>query len=412
MAPSSNAAQAAYRKRAERYENESYYRAIRIINITIGKHAVFAGSITLEEPLRDRKAKARSDEDLLASVTAQYDAGNVAAYWADDSIKRTKAHDDILGAGVAWRERDEQGYWAWQTQSFPLGLETGSVTDTKLFGIAAALGLAVERIGSISVVKVFSDSQTVLRGIQRSDIWSLGRAVSSPWALEDVYNHAEVLTKAGVGVELVWVKGHAWSIGNIKADGAAAEAARSQLGMKRRWIRKEDASTEMVRGGRDSVEEWLARQNRHWILEGTKPCNDDEARGDEEGAASDGSADMEITSEEEHTPYAAARPARGRRLDSKPTTLYLPETPFHPPTHTLLLLIGRCCLSVNNRYTPPTFSVLFRCHSNLFIPTSAPLLQCPAYLLLSTFRRERGRSLPHTDDPWTSLPAAMVLHVR
>jgi hypothetical protein len=164
----------------------------------------------------------------------------------------TSAHDPVLGAGVAWQVRDEQGSWAWASKSFVLGLKTGSVMDTELFGIRAALGLAVERIGTLEAVKVFSDSVNVLDLIGRGEIWALGPAVSLPWTLEDVYNHAAVLTK------------------------------------------------EVARGGTDTVEEWLWRKNKFWIMEGKKPRDDAQARGDDEGeAASDEFAEMDISSKEE-----------------------------------------------------------------------------------------------------------------
>jgi ribonuclease HI len=118
---------------------------------------------------------------------------------------------------------------------YSLGVNTGTSEDAELFGIAAALHLAAEKAKKdrgVRHVRVLSDCVRVMQGIQRGSITHLGPAVSSPWALQQVYDNADILVGLGVKVELVWVKGHAQSEGNCGADAAATEVVQIQKGNK------------------------------------------------------------------------------------------------------------------------------------------------------------------------------------
>jgi hypothetical protein len=146
----------------------------------------------------------------------------------------------------------------------------------------------------------------ILQDIEEGTIRNLGPAISSPWALEDVYGLTDFLVDSGVVVELVWVKGHAYSEGNIRADLAAGEASQNQLDASTGnygWNRKQHVPAQIAEMGPDSVDKWYWRVNKAWISAGMNESDAQrfeqerkiEGCHGEEDAESEGSADMDCS---------------------------------------------------------------------------------------------------------------------
>jgi ribonuclease HI len=302
-------AQKTYHERQIRLQQATYDRKIRIINNTIGEYRIFTGNIIIQDP--GLKADTRTDDDLLLDIQDQYNAGKAAVYWTDGSVCNDGLPGKVLGAGVAYRDRNKLGLWKWKSWVHELGYDTGRIADAELFGIAAALRLAVEKVnaseaGAVQRVRIFSDAMRILQDIEEGTIRNLGPAISSPWALEDIYGLTDFLVDSGVVVELVWVKGHAYSEGNIRADLAAGEASQNQLDASTGnygWNRKQHVPAQIAEMGPDSVDEWYWRVNKAWISAGMNESDAQrfeqerkiEGCHGEEDAESEGSADMDCS---------------------------------------------------------------------------------------------------------------------
>ncbi|KAH7080963.1 hypothetical protein FB567DRAFT_412433, partial [Paraphoma chrysanthemicola] len=237
------------------YQRASDDRCNRIISSIVGSRA-FPGTVTIPSVAE----ACRDDSSRLQDIA---DPTTTLVYCADGSYRRAGVND-VLGAGVAWL--DEQ---KWHYASYSLGVNTGNSQDAELFGISAALGLALERVvvegEAIELVRIFSDAQKVLDALANGNPNVLGPAGRKSWALGDVYEWADALVKAGVKVELVWVKGHSQSMGNRLADEAAVSAANMQkesLGKGKRFlVQRGDVPDEMKDPDRDAVDEWHWRVN-------------------------------------------------------------------------------------------------------------------------------------------------------
>jgi len=154
-----------------------------------------------------------------------------------------------------------------ERERFLLGKDTGSSTDAELYAIKAALELAVRKVDGalwICHVRILSDCASVLQGLESGKTCDLGPAVSSTWALQDVYDLTYHLISKNITVDLVWVKGHALSTGNLHADHIAGKAVLDQGTMARKWglMRKEEILSFIRRMGIDSEKEWLWRANK------------------------------------------------------------------------------------------------------------------------------------------------------
>jgi ribonuclease HI len=293
MAPTS--ALQAYRKRAAELETAANKRTICIINSTIGETRQFGGKIVLEhEPASTAGPRA-------------------LVYYSDGSVhKNGWGFNDMRGAGVAWKDREEEleeGEISeapepeWHGKRFELGLNIGDSADTELFAAAAALGLAIQRVQqgeACTLVRVYTDCQRILLGIKDGSIVSLGPAVKSVWALQELYDGADWLREQGVGVKLMWVKGHNGDKGNEIADTAAGSASRAQikeLGKveeKRKMVRKRDVPEDVNKAGEDAVEEWYWRVNKHFLLAGEKE-EEDVGVDDDNNDLSNGSQAMDTS---------------------------------------------------------------------------------------------------------------------
>ena len=249
-----------------------------------------------------------TDADHLQDMWGAFTEGKAAVYWADGSRRQDASGEAVLGAGVAWQVQDDEGEWRYESKTFALGHETGESADAELFGIAAALGLAVEKVEQqqkIERVRVFSDCADVLEWIKDGTISILGPAVGPIWALQEVFDCVDFLAENQVEVELVWVKGHAKSEGNRAADRAASAGAKMQgVRGKRGFVKRKEAPELIAMMGQDSVEEWYCRANKERLLRGEEekeaklppPPPSPKPGHDSDDDASQGSADMEISS--------------------------------------------------------------------------------------------------------------------
>jgi ribonuclease HI len=191
----------------------------------LGYNPKFSGRIIIPGPNEARD----SDSVRLRYDNENLDCGHTVVYWSDGSY-----NGECLGAGVAWLEGD-----AYYSQSFKLGKGVGNSADAEIYGIAAALSMAkkeVKRKQEIRIVKVYSDAQWVLEEIRLGYSSNLGPLIvdDDQSALQDIYERAKWLTAKGVDVELIWLKGHHLSKGNIMADEAAGEATKRQMWPKAR----------------------------------------------------------------------------------------------------------------------------------------------------------------------------------
>lgn len=273
-----------YQRRKVHLQKEEHKRLLNIINERVGKWRRFKGEVRTDD---FSGGQFLTDEDVLHDMRPQMEEGSAMALWTDGSRRL----DEALGAGVVWRVEEAVG-WGWKEMEIPLGRKTGASEDAELHAIAAAADFAakeVEEGSPIRLVRIFSDCARVLKGIERGTLTLLGPAVSSPWAIEVLYDSTDFLVKRDVKVQLVWVKGHAQSEGNNRADVAARNAARkaAEEEEKKGWETRDSAPQAIKEMGEDSVEEWFWRMNRLHLLEG----KDDDT-------ASQGSADMNVSDED------------------------------------------------------------------------------------------------------------------
>lgn len=135
-----------------------------------------------------------------------------------------------------------------------------------------------------------------MKGLESGSISTLGPAVSSPWALQVVYDVTDALIARGIAVELAWVKRHALSEGNRLADSAAAEGAEMEaMERKRKFVRRKEVPELIAMMGIDSIEEWYWRANKELLLLGEEEAPSDV----ESDGSSSGSAEMDISDDDE-----------------------------------------------------------------------------------------------------------------
>lgn len=181
----------------------------------------------------------------------------------------------------------------WQHESKSLGIYTGDSADAELYALAFALDHAVERVKQgedVKLVRMYTDCERVLKSTRDGSNNWLGLAVEETWTLQKGYAHADWLDREkSVGVELVWVKGHAGDAGNELTDFWAKDARRRQLqGLgpseeKRKWVKmKQMRADGFDRVDDDSMEEGFYRVNKPLLEKGEKEPSED----------SDGSKDM------------------------------------------------------------------------------------------------------------------------
>jgi hypothetical protein len=126
-----------------------------------------------------------------------------ACLLGDGSYGYQGAAEGFMGAGVVWRDRDNNGYY----QPYKLGRRTGNSEDAEVFAIAAALGQAqneMKRGRNIRLVRIISDAKSALEGLQHGTQCRFGpmlstqrrRRASTSARLVDELRHP---SQAGVG---------------------------------------------------------------------------------------------------------------------------------------------------------------------------------------------------------------------
>ncbi|KAF2442988.1 P-loop containing nucleoside triphosphate hydrolase protein [Karstenula rhodostoma CBS 690.94] len=187
----------------------------------------FAGTIVIDDQ-DGRSCDHHRIQDLVDEEFGGFKPG-WRGYWTDGSVR-----EDRLGASVVEIFGYTRSGSTWgikeRAKAWHLGRFSGKSGDAELYGIAAALGMALDEYhfsGWMHTVRVYTDAASVLRGIETST----GRVVgpitddADPLAIQLVFDRAEVLYGFGVRVELHWVKGHEESYMNGRADRAARFAA-------------------------------------------------------------------------------------------------------------------------------------------------------------------------------------------
>ncbi|KAJ4288465.1 hypothetical protein N0V90_011700 [Kalmusia sp. IMI 367209] len=187
------------------------------------------------------------------------------AYWSDGSLTRERA-----GAGVVWgSEIGPVGDVKVEGQrAYRLGINTSSSGDAELYGIAAALGLALEEYferGRLNTIRVYTDARSILQALQNSRTTvPLGPILDDdePLAVQLLFDRTEQLLSLGVRVELIWVKGHCASRMNGLADIQATNMSHSYPVPQIGFVNWPEIPRAIEAKGSKVVEEWEKRGNK------------------------------------------------------------------------------------------------------------------------------------------------------
>jgi len=150
-----------------------------------------------------------------------------------------------------------------------LGRNNGNSEDAEIFALAAALDLAVKSGNEGTkprVVRIFSDAKSVLESLARGEYVRFGSMIGARSSLLDLYHHAEWLGHMGAKVELVWVKGHANSEGNKKADVCADWAVEEQAAIWEREHPGQEGQSLEPKTVADVPRLWK-EMGQHWAVE-------------------------------------------------------------------------------------------------------------------------------------------------
>ena len=244
------AAEAVARPCAESKRKPFYRRArmMIIIEKMLGVQRNFAGEVTIPEYDIARTEDYLRVEDIRGDLIT----GQAAVYWVDGSEQ-----SGFLGAGVV---RYEDG--SLTPTSYKLGPAfRGCCNDAELFAIAVALELAkcsVQDGQDLRLLRIFSDSQGVLMGLQTGKIRWIGPLHHEIIAIQRVFEVTDWLVAKGVEVELVWVKGHKASDGNKMADRAASKAIERQLLVEKKEPTEEPDQLDVPEKWRQLGKYWVA----------------------------------------------------------------------------------------------------------------------------------------------------------
>ncbi|KAH6644835.1 hypothetical protein C7974DRAFT_300811, partial [Boeremia exigua] len=250
-------AQARLRARYTAIKNEHKKRMRRLCTAILGTNLHFRGHIWI--PTAEKAAQ--PDAARLGDIQRDLDSGTAAVFWADGS-----EWNGVLGGAVAWHAAGGA-----QAVYYKLGRSTrGSASDAELFAIAAAVAKGRQRVeegGEVRLVRVYSDAQTLLESLRDGEPMVFGPLDESYFPLRALYEDTDWLVAKGVGVELVWVKGHRGSEGNKIADAAASRAVQEQYTADESAGRGDEKDLEIPEFwkqlGPDWAAEWLYRQRFH-----------------------------------------------------------------------------------------------------------------------------------------------------
>ncbi|KAF2124678.1 hypothetical protein P153DRAFT_253058, partial [Dothidotthia symphoricarpi CBS 119687] len=244
-------------------------RLHRLHDAIVGTGRAFKGKLT-----HNPQDASSQDPANLSDISNLSEAGRAAIYWTSGS-----AQLGYMGVGVVWQEK-ALGSGRWQEAEYPIGYNTGTISDAQAFGVAVALGLAVDKVKegkSLKVVRIFTHSPGMISSLHKQKYTSLGPMLGDRFALLDLYERSDWLVKHGVEVELVWLKnkGHVKSKAVRLADEAADRAAHANTelsGVIKTAIHGANV-TELLKtiddvpqiyraSGQDWIDEWLWRQNK------------------------------------------------------------------------------------------------------------------------------------------------------
>jgi ribonuclease HI len=225
-------------------------RMARILQDLLGHGRKFAGKVTI--PHRD--VATAEDYFRVEGIREDLESGQAAVYWVDGSDRA-----GFLGASVVRYENRRR-----KAVLFKLGRSfRGCNNDAELFAIAAALSLAkysVEAGRDLRLLRIFSDCQPVLQGLQTGKLHWIGPLHRSFIALQQIFEATDwLVSQQRVRVELIWVKGHSASKGNRMADKSASHAIERQLLAERAESAEELKQIDVPKRWR--------RLGQHWVAE-------------------------------------------------------------------------------------------------------------------------------------------------
>ncbi|KAH7080857.1 ribonuclease H-like domain-containing protein [Paraphoma chrysanthemicola] len=258
-------------------ERGVHRRRLERLSIQIlGPWPKYTGHIQIPDSITARM----NDDQRLSDIAEYMKMVPTIVYWVDGSHSGSVGlYPGFMGAGVVWQDGAYQF-----AASYRLGRNVGCANDAELFAIAAALGLAKKNVEKAvakgkdrhrypQLVRIYSDSQSVLLDLPKTTPRILGPLLTQRTALEAIYDRTAWLTDHGVRVELIWVKGHSRSEGNKEADRLASQAIREQVRrLRESWCDEHDDTFEETKTevdvpyhfkelGEDWVDEWLWRAN-------------------------------------------------------------------------------------------------------------------------------------------------------
>lgn len=183
-----------------------------IRDIGVGSQNRFKGNITINHE------EGRFDDTVrIQSIKDRYSSEQYLAYWTDGSLNQ-----GVLGAAVVWRGAGQQ----WHTRGFAVGKDIGHSQSAEIYGVAQALKIAADQSQtqrSVKLVTIFTDSASLLSALKSGSPCDLGPMISGQFALQVIHERTNWLESKGIRVDLIWVKGHASSEGNNKADRIATQ---------------------------------------------------------------------------------------------------------------------------------------------------------------------------------------------
>jgi ribonuclease HI len=283
---------------------ERRLRVQRLSTQILGPGRAFSGTIWIPDAHHARE----NDAARLADISVDMALGHAVVYWTDGSLGCSGAKAGFMGAGVAWLNSSK-----YVAESFELGHATGTNQDAELFAIAAAMGKAKrqrEKNKEIRLVRIFSDSDGVLRALYLGGRLCLGPMLRQRTALQGLYERADWLMANGVAVQLVWLKGHSGSEGNVHADKAAAKAVTQQALLREQdnhgkpftvenFLTDADVPDKWRELGPDWAREWLVRANEQRCEFAPNEALDDDDEDDLSRVAAKSSSEEAVQVSEE-----------------------------------------------------------------------------------------------------------------
>ena len=136
--------------------------------------------------------------------------------WVDGSVQprlpRTK--ERISASAAGWLDFSS-GVWTESVTLNSLEHGTACVIEAELTAIHEAFRIAYDQVDEFDRLTIFSDSQTVLKGLRDQSTFSflLGKDV-----LDGILRYANQFYDLGLSVELRWVPGHSRVGGNERVD--------------------------------------------------------------------------------------------------------------------------------------------------------------------------------------------------